>query len=342
MHSIRNRITLRAAALWWLAASLLPAAGFPSAELSNGQLRLTIFLPDARNGFYRASRFDWSGVIGDLEYKGHRYYGQWFSRVDPNVHDYTYEGGQVIASPCSAGTGPVEEFQTNGSALGWDDARPGGTFIKIGVGVLRKDDKPYEFAKLYPIVDGGKWSVSKHAGSVEFEQQLHDAVMGYGYVYRKVVRLVAGQPEMALEHSLRNTGSRTIESTVYDHNFLVLDGQAPGPDFAITVPYQIQPGPAGSGPVEVRGNHIVYLKAIEGHAVGAIRATGFGASASDNDIRIENRKVGAGMHITGDRPLAALSLWSIKTTLAMEPTIRMKIEPGGEFQWKISYRYYVK
>ncbi|HVN03970.1 MAG TPA: hypothetical protein VMT86_06100 [Bryobacteraceae bacterium] len=331
-----------AIALACLASARLLAAGFPSTEISNAQLRLTIYLPDARNGFYRASRFDWSGVIGDLEYKGHRYYGPWFSRVDPNVHDYTYEGEQVTASPCSAGTGPVEEFQTNGSALGWDEAKPGGTFIKIGVGVLRKDDKPYDFVRLYPVVDSGKWSVSKQADFVEFEQQLDDPAAGYGYAYRKVVRLIPGKPEMVLEHNLRNTGRRTIESTVYNHNFLVLDGQAPGPDFEISVPYQIQHGPRGRGPVEVRGNRIVYLKQIEGHEVGAISAPGFSASPSDNDIHIENRKVGAGMRITGDRPLANLSLWSIKTTLAVEPTIRMKIEPGGEFQWRISYTYYVK
>ncbi len=32
-------------------------------------------LPDAENGMYRATRFDWSGVIGSVKYKGHEYLG---------------------------------------------------------------------------------------------------------------------------------------------------------------------------------------------------------------------------------------------------------------------------
>jgi hypothetical protein len=56
-------------------------SGFPEAELSNGQIRLRVYLPDAKAGFYRATRFDWSGMIGSLLYKGHEFYGPWFQRV---------------------------------------------------------------------------------------------------------------------------------------------------------------------------------------------------------------------------------------------------------------------
>jgi hypothetical protein len=93
MHKIPTLICLV------LAAGLLPAADFPAIEISNGQIRVKVYLPDAKKGFYRATRFDWSGAIGSLEYKGHNYYGPWFSRVDPNVHDFGYEGDQVVASP---------------------------------------------------------------------------------------------------------------------------------------------------------------------------------------------------------------------------------------------------
>jgi hypothetical protein len=326
-----------------LAGGLLLAADYPSVVISNGPSQAKVYLPDAQKGFYRATRFDWSGAIGSLEYKGHNYYGPWFSRVDPTVHDFGYEGEQVIASPCAGDSGPVEEFQTNGSALGWDDAKPGGTFIKIGVGVLRKDNEPYDFVKQYPIVSSGTWSVSRHSDSVAFAQQLSDPSSGYGYIYRKVVRLVPGKPELVLEHSLRNTGRRAIRSTVYNHNFLVLDHQPPGPDFEITVPYPIQSGgPPGNSLLEVRGNLIVYLKALQGHDVAAIDALGFSDNPADNEIRIENRKIGAAVRITGDRPLSRAALWSIKTVLAMEPTIQMNIDPGGEFHWTMSYEYYLK
>ena len=74
-------------------------------------------------------------MIGDLEYAGHRYYGPWFTQFDPTVSDFVYRGADIAAGPCSAVTGPVDEFQL---PLGYDEAKAGGTFIKIGVGVFTK------------------------------------------------------------------------------------------------------------------------------------------------------------------------------------------------------------
>ena len=67
---------------------------------------------------------------------------------------------------------------------------------------------------------------------------------------------------------------------------------------------------------------------------------GFSDNPQDNEIRIENRQVGAGMVIRGDRPLSHLALWSIRSVLAVEPFITMAIEPGSEFHWNVTYDYY--
>ncbi len=319
----------------------LLAADFPQAEISNAQIRVKLYLPDAKNGYYRGTRFDWSGVIASLEYKGHNFYGPWFDRVDPRIHDYVYVGAEVVAGPCTAISGPVEEFQANGTTLGWDEAKAGGTFIKIGVGVLRKDAGNYDTYRLYEIVDAGRWTVKQHPDSVEFTQELTDPSSGYGYIYRKTVRLREGKPEMVLEHSLKNTGRRTIQSTVYNHNFLVLDKQPTGPDFSITVPFQIHsPHPPNKDFAQIQENHIVFLKPLENEDVVFTPLQGFGAASKDYDIRIENRKVGAGMRIRGDRPLSSENFWSIRRVLAMEPFIAMTIDPGSEFTWKTSYEYY--
>ncbi len=86
--------------------------------------------------------------------------------------------------------------------------------------MLRKpDDSRYDHSKTYEIVDPGKWTVKKSRDSVEFTHVLTDSASGYGYVYKKTVRLIKDKPEMALEHSLKNTGTQPIKSTVYDHNF---------------------------------------------------------------------------------------------------------------------------
>jgi hypothetical protein len=324
-----------------MVAGVLPAADLPSAELSNGQLRVKVYLPDARNGYYRGTRYDWSGVIGALEYKGHNFYAPWFARVDEKIHDYGFVGPDVLAAPCAAMTGPAEEFQTNGKALGWDEAKAGGTFIKIGIGVLRKDDKEYDHNLPYQIVDPGKWSVEKRGDSIVFTQELTDPSSGYGYVYRKTVQLTRGKPEMVLAHTLKNTGRRAIQSTVYNHNFLVLDNQPPGPDFSVTVPFQIQTRrPPNKELFDIRGNQLVFLKTLAGEDVAQSAMRGFGTGPADNEIRIENRKVGAGMKVAGDRPLTNVGMFSTRTVLAVEPFIAMNIEPGAEFAWKSTYQYF--
>ena len=94
---------------------MLAAQDFPKASISNGVIRAELMLPDAKKGSYRGTRFDWAGVISSLQFQGHEYFGRWYEHHDPNIHD--------------AITGPVEEFRTNDSGLGYDEAKPGVLFL---------------------------------------------------------------------------------------------------------------------------------------------------------------------------------------------------------------------
>jgi hypothetical protein len=323
-------------------AASLGAADFPQTELSNGELHLKIYLPDSKAGFYRASRFDWSGMIASLVFKGHEFYGQWFQRVDPSVRDFSFDGADIVASPCTAAVGPAEEFVTEtNQPLGFEEAKAGGTFVKIGVGVLKKpDDAAYNRFRLYEIADPGKWSVRTTADSVEFTQEVSDPASGYGYVYRKMIRLAKGSA-MQIEHTLRNTGSKPIDTDVYDHNFLRIDGQAPGPDYTITTPFQIKSTrPPNKDFAEIRGNQVVYLKPLANQDRVATGMQGFGDQATDYDVRVENKKAGVGLRITGDRPLQNESLWSIRAVLAVEPFLHIVAAPGKESTWTMTYTYY--
>jgi hypothetical protein len=321
-----------------LGAMFIAAAEPPSAEISNGKIRAKLYLPDAANGFYRGTRFDWSGVIHHLEAEGHTFYGPWFTKRNPAVRDFVYEGDDIVAGACSSTMGPADEFRP----LGFDRAKAGQTFIKIGVGALRKPNAaPYDGYRLYEVADPGKWMVSRHPDSIEFTHTLKDDASGFGYVYQKAIRLVNGKSEMVMFHSLKNTGQQAIETTVYNHNFLVLDGKAPGPGAVITVPFAIRSArPANNQLAAIEGNRIVYKKALSGKDVVSFPVEGFGSSASDHEIRIENSAVKAGMTVRGDRPLRSINLWSIRSNISMEPFIDVSVAPGKEFTWTSTYRYY--
>ena len=73
LRAMTAKIPILAAAA--ACVGFLPGADFPSAEVANGRIRAKIYLPDAQNGYYRGTRFDWSGVVYSLQYKGHNYYG---------------------------------------------------------------------------------------------------------------------------------------------------------------------------------------------------------------------------------------------------------------------------
>ncbi|MGE0405606.1 MAG: hypothetical protein AB7O65_04835 [Candidatus Korobacteraceae bacterium] len=323
----------------FLASAPSYAADFPEATISNGQITAKMYLPDTNKGYYRSTRFDWSGAVYSLQYKGHEFYGPWYDSIDPKVINWVHRDGKIVSGPCSALAGPVDEFQV---PLGWDEAKEGGTFLKLGVGVLRKTGEKYNRFFPYEVVNSGKWTVKKRKDSVEFTQVLNDPELGYGYIYQKVVRLVKDKPQMVIERSLKNTGRLQLKSEVYDHNFVVLDKQPPGPDFTIKFPFQIEtPRPLNKELVSVRGNEIVYAKQLSGEDQAVVYTEGFSRTdPKDAEIVIENRKVGAGMKISGDRPIIRNFLWSVRSVLAVEAYVGIDIQPGSEFTWSNTYDHY--
>jgi hypothetical protein len=297
---------------------------FPQAEIGNGILHARLYLPDTSYGYYRGTRFDWSGVIPELEYKGHTYCGQWFSKYAPTIND--------------AIMGPVEAF----SPLGYEEAKPGSGFITIGVGILTKAAAvPYSPFKYYNLLDPGKWTVKRSPDRVDFIHKLDDEA--YSYEYKKTVQLIKNKSELVLTHTLKNTGRRVIETDVYNHNLFVFDHQLTGPGLVAKFPFIL----SGKGEqrgigdlAEIKADSILFLRKLTGTEQVYTLLDGFGNQAKDYDIRLENHTTGAGLRITCDQPLSKLAFWACPTTASPEPFIRIKISPGETFNWKISYEFY--
>jgi hypothetical protein len=298
----------------------------PQTEISNGLVRAKMYLPDPENGFYRATRFDWSGVIGSLGCHGHEYFGAWFECHDPRKHD-----GIV---------GPAEEFQANDGGPGYADSPAGSTFLRIGVGVLRKPDEPlYRRFGTYDIVDPGLWAIRKGKDWIEFNHAVTDGAEN-GYQFRKTISLAKDRAELSIEHWLKNTGKRSIKTEHYNHNFFVIDGEPAGPDFVVRFPFEVRTTGDLKGLAEIQGTDLVYLQEFQKGQSVLLSLEGFGASASEHDIVVENHRTGAGVRIQGDQPLSRLVFWSIRATLCPEPYVAINVEPGGEKKWKTRYTFY--
>ena len=85
---------------------------------------------------------------------------------------------------------------------------------------------------------------------------------------------------------------------------------------------------------------MAFLRPFEAKETVFTEVDGFGATASDYDFRIENRKTGAGVRVTGDRPLVeAAVLVGVEDGLP-RAVHRHAHRAGKDFAWRITYEFY--
>jgi hypothetical protein len=225
-------------------------------------------------------------------------------------------------------------------AIGYKEARPGEDFLKPGVGVLAKwNDAPYRFGGAYPIVDTGTWKVRVGKRSVRFRQVLRGPE-GYAYVYEKTLTLSKKEPVMTLQHSMKNTGRKAIETYVYDHDFFMLDGKPTGP--GMVVHFKFEPKPQGDigAAAKIEGKDLVYIEALAPRKGVAGYLTGYSNDARDFDFTVEDTRSSIGVQQTADHPLARLYFWSTQTTICPEGYIKLNVAPGETSRWTLRYRFF--
>ncbi len=294
-------------------------SGFPAIKLSNGQVELEVYLPDPENGLYRATRFDWSGVIGSAQYQGHEYFGYWKDTHDPLYHEDL--------------TGPVEGFIKEG--LGYEEAKPGEGFIRIGVGVLEKEDETeYNWMKTYKILDHGKWTIDHGKDWITFTHEVQSK-LGYAYIYTKSIKLK--EDGFIIEHALQNKGQKIIETDQFNHNFFMIDGDKSGTAFQISFPFKPSTEADLKGYMEIEDKNFTFIKDINKEKSVFAELNGYSQQVADHMVTVNNRRTGAGVTFTVDKPLHRMVFWACHTTLSPENFIWISVKPGEEEKWVSDY-----
>jgi len=298
---------------------------FPEFVLEQGELQVLIYPPDPAIGHYRGPRFDWSGMVGAIRVGSHTFVQNWQKKHDPVVPD--------------AVNGPAEEFGIE-TPLGYDSAAPGATFIKIGVGELRRiNQEPYFFGEEYPVVRALPWRVQHNRTSAGFSQEL-PLTRGYGYQYKKQLTLEPDGRTLSIQHWLKNTGIVPIITNHYAHNFLRLDGQMIGPSYRVTfdspVSGEIQPARL----VERTGNVVQVVAPL------LARESLFGnltlePSVDSFSFTVENTQVGSKVRISGDFGPEKFSIWALREVFCPEVFIKIQLPPGAEKIWTTRYEFIV-
>ena len=100
---------------------------------------------------------------------------------------------------------------------------------------------------------------------------------------------------------------------------------------ALTPPADPAPAPATGAAAPAAPRRQTASTPVEGFST---------TDAKDFDIAIENRKTGAGVRLSGDRPLSRINFWSVRTTVCPEAYVEVKADPGAETRWKLTYDFY--
>lgn len=297
---------------------------YPVHTITNGIVTAQIYLPDQDKGFYKATRFDWSGIIGSLIYQGIDYFGQWYSKHNPRVND--------------AISGPVEEF----NEIGYECIEDEDEFLNPGIGGLRKsNNEQYDRFKLYEIINPGEWIVERTGRKVVFRHLIKD-VSGYSYCYTKCVELTVGIPELLITHTLKNTGRKVIKTKVYNHNFLTIGHLFTDSNVVVTFPENIVKSISDNKNriLNIDKNRVGFTRAIFPNE--SVMVMNINDNPVAGSIIVENEKLKAGVEITSDARYSTIHFWASERTCCPEPYINIELFPRQEIDWSFKYVFYVK
>jgi hypothetical protein len=301
-------------------------------------LEAMVMLPDAAAGFYRGSRFDWSGHIAEVRLEKHKYFGLW--RIPHNPQNFEH------------GVGPCDEFGLE-DPPGYREAKPGESFLKIGVAVLRRaDDKPYRFFENYEVVGRGKWRVEADDKRARTVQTIDD-VDGWGIEYEKTIEAEssidrnkgpnAGKTDhyVTLSRRLKNTGKKRIQTTHYNHNFIRFDDEPVDSNYTMTVPRGLEIVAAQrdeAGRLLLKADNSMKPKAAITQGV-LFKYTGQPRDKNLFSLVIANTKTNAVLQIDHFYEVSELRLYLAPTAFCPEPFMPLDLQPGDEARWRTVYTF---
>lgn len=186
--------------------------------LKNRNLEIYIDLPEEN---YTFSRFDWTGKISKVSFLG----------IPVSTNERTDEVDENLF-----GKAFYNEFGID-MALGFEDVEIGDWFHKIGVGLLKKTAKRYDFYNKYDIKPAKFEVISKPNQVVIICKS--ETKSGYSYILTKTITLL--ESGFNIDYSLQNTGDKNIVTDEYVHNFTAINNDLMGINYVLKFPFQLNP-----------------------------------------------------------------------------------------------------
>jgi len=287
--------------------------------LKNKNLEIHIDLPLENYDF---SRFDWTGKIVSVKYKD--IYVSGIERTD-------------IEDDNKHGKGFYNEFGIE-IPIGYDEAKEGEWFPKIGVGLLKKKGEKYLFSKKYKIRPA-EFKVSTAPDKLIISCQ-SPLVNGYSYVLKKEIELT--ESGFIIRYFLKNTGEKIIATNEYDHNFLAINKELIGSSYILKFAFPLKPElfDATVNPenkVEV-GQREISFNGTPGEQFFFSNLSG--NQNVDASWELLNTKNKIGISETGSFKTTKVNLWGWKHVISPELFFDINVKPGEEIEWSRTYNIF--
>jgi len=278
--------------------------------IKNNRLTVSIAEPDK---YVFTERFDRHGFITQVTLDGR----DTFCTSEP-------EG-------CTNGVGICNEFNMT-NAIGYDEAKPGDKFLKLGVGLLtKKDEKPYEFWTKYqvqPFLYECEWkedSVCFHVKPV--------LCNGYSIKLNKEIRLDGNY--IRIKYSLENSGEKPVAIEEYCHNFLKINEYKLSSDYQLNISYKVWP-------VECTKNIVINEKGMtwNNSLLGNFyMKTGLLGKSACKGFELKHKPSGLSVIEEDDFYATRFALWGTKDVISPEVFISFIIVPGEAKTFTRSFKF---
>jgi hypothetical protein len=287
--------------------------------LKNQNMEIQIDLPLEN---YNFSRFDWTGKIVAVRYRGILVSG--IEKMEP-------ESEAII------GKGFYNEFGID-TPLGFDESKEGEYFHKIGIGLLKKDGADYSFFKEYEI-EPATFTVSSEENKIIIECK-SKSVNGYSYILNKEIELL--ESSFVIRYRLQNTGEKTIKTDEYCHNFLSINNELMGSDYILKFPFPLDTATFNAivnpeEKVEIGGNSFSFNSTPRQQFFFGNLSGGEKVNASWELI---NTKSKIGISETGSFKTDKINLWGWSHVISPELFFDINVKPGQEIKWKRTFKVF--
>ncbi len=272
---------------------------------------------DSPEDHYQSSRFDWTGKIIRITYKGR----------DMTTTEFPDKG------PFNQGMGLYNEFGID-QPIGFDEVKEGDWFHKIGVGLLQKAGSVYDFQIPYNIRPAQfDTSVNEDQISVICKSKYG----GYSYVLEKEICLE--ESGFRINYCLTNSGQKVIQTNEYVHNFMSIHAKPIGSPYLLSLPFKTEPSlfietVNPENLVDISGNQVSF----SGQPSTPFFFSNIsGLQPVEAKWTLYHKELKIGISETGNFKTNAVNLWGTGHVISPELFFQVDLNPGDTTRWSRAY-----